>query len=232
MNATAQERHVALYSILVDGEQIDTRLAKRVREVRVLNYLRLPDVCTVTAIFPKGAESVDEHPFTVGSRLEIKLGAREQLTTTTLFAGDVVSLDAEFGPGTVELLVRGLDSSHTLQRSRNVRTFQNQTASDIVEKILRDADAGLEIATDPSGGDGVVKVAPLPLDPPGNQIGDVGTSWCDDVPGGRAQSYWSIADGALVLPKMYSVRRTLAGKSIGGKLPRTLSANAWIAGQF
>jgi len=31
---------------------------------------------------------------------------------------------------------------------------------------------------------------------------------------------------------MYSVRRTLAGKSIGGKLPRTLSANAWIAGQF
>ena len=90
----------------------------------------------------------------------------------------------------------------------------------------------VEIATDPSGGDGVVKVAPLPLDPPGNQIGDVGTSWCDDVPGGRAQSYWSIADGALVLPKMYSVRRTLAGKSIGGKLPRTPSANAWIEGQF
>jgi hypothetical protein len=90
----------------------------------------------------------------------------------------------------------------------------------------------VEIATDPSGGDGVVKVGPLPLDPPGNQIGDVGTAWCDYVPGGRAQSYWSIADNALVLPTMYSVRRTLAGKSIGGKIPHTPSAKAWIAGQF
>jgi hypothetical protein len=88
----------------------------------------------------------------------------------------------------------------------------------------------VEVVTDPNGGDGIVQVAP-----PGvtaNQIGDIGTSWCDYVHGGRAQSYWSIADNALVLPKMYSVRRTLAGKSIGGKLPHTPSANAWIAGQF
>jgi hypothetical protein len=89
----------------------------------------------------------------------------------------------------------------------------------------------VEIATDPNGGDGVVQVAPAGVT--ANQIGDVGTAWCDYVfKGGRAQSYWSIADSALVLPKMYSVRRTLAGKAIGGKLPRTPSANAWIAGQF
>ena len=149
MSATAQERHVALYSILVDGEAIDERVAKRVREVRVLNYLRLPDVCTLAATFPKGAGDIDEHPFNVGSHLEIKLGAREELTTTTLFDGAVVSLDVEFGPGSVELLVRGLDGSHALQRSRNVRTFQNQTASDIVERILRDAE--FDITTDPSG---------------------------------------------------------------------------------
>ncbi len=153
MSATAQERHVALYSILVDGEPIDDRLAERVREVRVLNYLRLPDVCTLTASFPRPTENtppaIDEHPFSVGSHLEIKLGAREELTTTTLFEGDVVSLDVDFGPGSVELLVRGLDRSHALQRSRNVRTFQNQTASDIVEKVLRDAD--FDVTTDPSG---------------------------------------------------------------------------------
>jgi len=150
---TTQERHVALYSILVDGEAIDERLAKRVREVRILNYLRLPDVCTFTATFPRGAkgtpEPIDEHPFAIGSRLEIKLGAREQLTTTTLFNGDILTLDVEFGSGSIELLVRGLDRSHTLQRSRKVRTFQNQTASDIVEKIAREA--GLDLDTDPSG---------------------------------------------------------------------------------
>jgi len=151
--ATTQERHVALHAIEVDGEAIDERLAKRVREVRILSYLRLPDVCTLTATFPKAhnglGEPIDEHPFAIGSHLEIKLGAREELSTTTLFKGDVVSLDVEFGPGSVELLVRGLDRSHALQRSRRVRTFQNQTSSDIAEKILNEA--GFDVETDPSG---------------------------------------------------------------------------------
>jgi len=150
---TTPERHVALYGIEVDGEQIDERLAKRVREVRILSYVRLPDVCTLTATFPKGADNtaqpLDEHPFAIGTHLEIKLGAREELSTTTLFKGDVVSLDLDFGPGGVELLVRGLDRSHQLQRSRKVRTFQNQTSSDIAEKILNDA--GFDVETDPSG---------------------------------------------------------------------------------
>jgi phage protein D len=151
--ATAQEKHVALYAIEVDGEAVDANLARRIREVRVLSYLRLPDVCTLAAIFPKGhdglGEPIDEHPFAIGSQLEIKLGAREELSTTTLFKGDVVSLDVDFGPGSVELLVRGLDRSHMLQRSRRTRTFQNQTASDIAEKILNEA--GFDVETDPSG---------------------------------------------------------------------------------
>jgi phage protein D len=148
-----QEKHVALYAIEVDGEAVDERLARRIREVRILSYLRLPDVCTLAATFPKGhdgqGEPIDEHPFAIGSHLEIKLGAREELTTTTLFKGDVVSLDLDFGPGSVELLVRGLDRSHALQRSRRVRTFQNQTSSDIAEKIL--GEAGFDVETDPSG---------------------------------------------------------------------------------
>src|SRR5437764_6896988 len=100
MSATtvAAEKHVALYEIVVDGEAIDERLATRVREVRILNYLRLPDVCTLTATFPAAQDDragapIDEHPFTIGSQLEIRLGAREELSTATLFKGDVVSLD-------------------------------------------------------------------------------------------------------------------------------------------
>lgn len=110
-------------------------------------------MCTFTATFAKQSDGapppIDQHPFAIGSHLEIKLGAREELTTTTLFKGDIVSLDADFGPGSVELLVRGFDRSHVLQRSRHVRTFQNQTASDIVEKIVREA--GFDCQTDQSG---------------------------------------------------------------------------------
>ena len=129
--------------MLVDGREVDDQLTRRIREVRVLNYLRLPDVCTFTASFPKGQdgqpEPIDQQPFQIGSQLEIRLGAREALTTTSLFKGQIVTLEPTFGAGGVELLVRGLDRSHVLLRSRRVRTFQNQTSSDIVSKVVQEA---------------------------------------------------------------------------------------------
>jgi phage protein D len=151
--ASSAERHISLYSILVDGSEVDAQLARRIREVRVLNYLRLPDMCTLSAQFQKGIEGqgepIDEHPFEIGKELEIKLGAREDLTTSTLFKGEIVSLELHFGAGSVELLVRGFDRAHALLRSRKVRTFQNQTSSDIVQKIV--TEAGFTASTDPSG---------------------------------------------------------------------------------
>jgi phage protein D/phage baseplate assembly protein gpV len=152
MSATSQ-RNVALYSIAVDGAGIDTDLERRIREVKVLNYLRLPDMCTFSVVYQKGREGEDEpidgHPFDIGKQLEVKLGARDQLTTTTLFKGQIVSLEMNFGSGGVELLVRGFDRSHVLIRSRKVRTFQNQTSSDIVEKIV--TEAGFDAECDASG---------------------------------------------------------------------------------
>jgi hypothetical protein len=153
MSATSSEHYVALSSILCDGQELDQELASSIREVRVLNYLRLPDVCTITAIFPVGqdgqAEPIDQQPFKIGSKLEVRLGARDALTTATLFKGDVVTLEPNFGPGGVELTVRGFDHSHVLMRSRRSNTFQNQTSSDIVTKIVQDA--GFSPDCDPSG---------------------------------------------------------------------------------
>jgi phage protein D len=153
MNDSAPQKHVALYSVLVDGEEIPQEISTRIREVRVLNYLRLPDVCTFTAGFQKGQdgrpEPVDSHPFEIGRELEVRLGAREALSATSLFKGEIVTLEPRFAAGGVELLVRGFDRSHELMRTRRVRTFQNQTATDIVGKIAREA--GLRFESDPSG---------------------------------------------------------------------------------
>ncbi|HEY1520242.1 MAG TPA: VgrG-related protein [Solirubrobacteraceae bacterium] len=153
MSATSSEHYVSLYAILVDGSEIDEDLRKRVREVRVQSYLRLPDVCTLTAVFAKAEEGMDEpidqHPFDIGKKLEVRLGPREGLTTTSLFKGEIVTLEPSFGAGAVELIVRGFDRSHVLLRSRNVRTFQNQTSSDIVSKIVQEA--GFQADCDPSG---------------------------------------------------------------------------------
>jgi phage protein D len=153
VSATSSEHFVSLYAILVDGSEIDEDLRKRVREVRVQSYLRLPDVCTLTAVFAKAEEGMDEpidqHPFDIGKKLEVKLGPREGTTTSTLFKGEIVTLEPSFGAGAVELVVRGFDRSHVLLRTRNARTFQNQTSSDIVSKIVQEA--GFQADCDPSG---------------------------------------------------------------------------------
>jgi hypothetical protein len=90
-----------------------------------------------------------------------------------------------------------------------------------------------EIASDPNGSDGVRQIG---CNGGSCQIGDVlkvCQNWCGFVRGVKAQAYWSQLDGNGVLPTMYSVRRTLFGKSIGGKIPRpNRSMNAWITGQF
>jgi hypothetical protein len=140
VSATTAERHVSLYTILVGGSEIAADLSRRIREVRIQNYLRLPDMCTIAASFPKGesgqGEPIDQSPFEIGGTLGVRLGAREDLTTSTVFSGEIVTLEPRWSAGGVELLVRAYDHSHSLMRSRKVRTFQNQTSSDIVSKLL------------------------------------------------------------------------------------------------
>jgi phage protein D/phage baseplate assembly protein gpV len=140
---STSDHNVALYSILVDGAEIDEELSKRIREVKVQSYLRLPDMCTFAAVYQKGQpgedQPIDGHPFDIGKQLEVRLGAADALTTTTLFKGQIVSLELNFGAGGVELLCRGFDRSHVLIRSRRAQTFQNMTSSDIVTKVVQAA---------------------------------------------------------------------------------------------
>ena len=102
---STSDHNVALYSILVDGTEIDEQLSKVIREVKVQSYLRLPDMCTFAAVYQKGRpgedQPIDSHPFDIGKQLEVRLGAADALTTTTLFKGQIVSLELNFGAGGV-----------------------------------------------------------------------------------------------------------------------------------
>jgi uncharacterized protein involved in type VI secretion and phage assembly len=140
--------HVALYTITVDGVEIPREQRDRLKEIKVVNNLRLPDVCTISVTYPK-LEGIDSHPFAIGGKLEVRLGAKEEQATETLFKGDIVTLEPSFGSGGVALLVRAFDRAHLLHRSRAVRTFQNQTASDIVGSVCKEH--GLTFQGDASG---------------------------------------------------------------------------------
>jgi len=147
MRATSRE-HVPTYEVLVDGGELAQDHRDRIKEIRVVDYLRLPDVCTISVAFPK-ADGIDSQPFLIGTQIEVRLGAREEQTPQTLFKGDVVSLDPVFGAGGCALTVRAYDRAHLLHRSRKIRTYQNQTATDIVGAIVQEN--GLTFEGDPSG---------------------------------------------------------------------------------
>jgi uncharacterized protein involved in type VI secretion and phage assembly len=151
--------HVASYEVKYNGAPIDKEHKDRLKEIKIVDHLRLPDVCTMVFTYPmkKGPDGkplpvgVDTNPFEVGmNELEVQLGPRDKREPpTTLFKGEIVTLQPEFGRGGCTLLVRAYDKSHRMHRSRKVRTFQNQTASDIVQKI--GGEYGLSVETDDSG---------------------------------------------------------------------------------
>jgi hypothetical protein len=93
----------------------------------------------------------------------------------------------------------------------------------------------VEMCTDPNGGDGIVQVGGSS---DASQIGDPCTGICDYVRGVKVQSYWvhnlgDAVNGQCVLPKFYSIRRTLAGQQIGGRIRGPIpSLNSWITARF
>jgi uncharacterized protein involved in type VI secretion and phage assembly len=145
---TSNLQQAAAYSVLVDGSELSQEQNDRLKEIRVVDYLRLPDVCTIEASYPRG-EGVDTQPFEIGKPLEVRLGAVSERLPQTLFKGEIVTLEPTFGAGGCSVTMRAYDRSHVLHRARRVRTFQNQTTSDIVKKVL--TEAGLVAKCEASG---------------------------------------------------------------------------------
>ncbi len=145
---TVNLAQAAAYGVLVDGAELSQDQHDRCKEIRVVDYLRLPDVCTIEISYPR-AEGVDEQPFQIGKAIEVRLGAAAERVPQTLFEGEVVALEPTFGAGGCSVTVRAYDRSHVLHRARRVRTFQNQTTSDIVRKVV--TEAGLVARCEPSG---------------------------------------------------------------------------------
>jgi phage protein D/phage baseplate assembly protein gpV len=132
-----------LFTILVDGAEIDQNEANRVLQIKVSDFLRLPDVCTVGVGYPAKTEGapfgdLDNTPFKVGAELEVKMGATDQNTTHTLFKGEIVTLEPSFESGTVAMIIRAYDRSHRMMRSRKLRAFNKQSIGDIVTQLCQD----------------------------------------------------------------------------------------------
>ena len=131
--------HVAGITITVDGAAIQQEYRDLLTEVRVRDTLALPDAAMIRITDPKG-ENIDAMMklFGIGKEVEIKVSAIGDRATKQIFKGEIVAIEPDFGQAGVNLAIRALDKGHRLQRQRKVRTFQQMSASDIVNKLARE----------------------------------------------------------------------------------------------
>jgi uncharacterized protein involved in type VI secretion and phage assembly len=128
------------YKVLVDGTELGQDDLNRLKEIRIANYLRLPDICTISAAYPD-ADALDNSPFKVASSLEVKVGPSGDPhdTPKTVFWGTVATLEPGFGAGGIALSIRAFDRAHALMNGRKSRAFQNVTLTDIFSKLVGEA---------------------------------------------------------------------------------------------
>jgi phage protein D/phage baseplate assembly protein gpV len=129
-----------LYRILINGAEIDAAEANCVHEIKVTDWLRLPDACSLQVGYPAEDgptpfEALDKSKFKIGSELKVKLGAADETVSQTIFDGEIVTVEPEFHAGSVAMVVRAYDKTHRMMRTRKQRVFVKQKISDIVTKI-------------------------------------------------------------------------------------------------
>jgi uncharacterized protein involved in type VI secretion and phage assembly len=146
--------HVPLFSIRIDGIDLDAVEANFVHEIKITNWLRMPDVCTLQVGYPAQSvgepfASLDESKLQIGSELEVKLGSMDESTTQTLFRGEIVTVEPDFHAGGVAMVVRAYDKTHRMMRGRKQRSFVDSKTSDVIAKVCRDN--GLSVQVEDSG---------------------------------------------------------------------------------
>ncbi len=115
-------------------------------EVTIETSLHLPDVATLVLHDPS-LHWIDDASLEPGTQLEIS--AKADKATKTIFDGEIVEIEPNFGPGTHNLIVRGFDRLHRLSRGRQVRSFQNVSDSDLVQRIASEVGLQAQVGATP-----------------------------------------------------------------------------------
>lgn len=120
--------------VRLGGTPLDVSLAGQVLEIRVDTHTMLPDMFSMRIADPL-FEHVDSAKFSIGVSVEVLFGASDQQKLTSIFDGQITSLEPEFAAGEVVLTIRGYDRSHLLNRGSRTETYQSMSAGEIARKV-------------------------------------------------------------------------------------------------
>lgn len=136
------ELQVPAFEIVVNGRPLPREAVDDLVDVTVHQDVTAPDMFALRLVnWDDRALDVtwsDKNTFALGAEIEVRLGyvgALEQV-----MVGEVTGIEPEFDASRVPMVtVRGHDRGHRLLRGRNTRTFVQMKDSDIVKKVVSDA---------------------------------------------------------------------------------------------
>jgi uncharacterized protein involved in type VI secretion and phage assembly len=126
--------NAAKLDIEVEGSSLAPEVHQSVIEARVELGISISDRLTLRIADPE-LKIIDGATINVGNKIEAKLGAPGSTTTTSVFKGEVVSVEADIGPLGAQVAIVAFDKSHRLRRNTHVQTFTQVTLADIATQI-------------------------------------------------------------------------------------------------
>ena len=127
------------------GETVLQEMTGDLVSITVESSLHLPDVATVV-LHDTRLKWIDDAALEPGKAL--KVSAKASGAEGDLFDGEIVEIEPDFAAHTQRLVVRAFDRLHRLSRGRHVRSFQNVSDADLVQKVAREV--GLQAKTGPA----------------------------------------------------------------------------------
>jgi phage protein D/phage baseplate assembly protein gpV len=130
-------------AIKLGGSDASEAIMTAIEEIVVEDDVNLPSVITLRLADPT-LELVDDASLAIGTEIEVQLGDPME----RVGIGEITALELDQWRGTARVIVHAFDRAHRLHRGRHVRTFQQMTDADVVQKIA--SDAGLQADADGS----------------------------------------------------------------------------------
>ncbi|MBN1695888.1 MAG: phage late control D family protein [Spirochaetales bacterium] len=125
-----------VFIIYFNGARLPVEREAEIKEITILNRLDAPSSFSIV-VADQESEWAENDDFYVGAEVEIMLGYLND--PKPFITGEVTGMDCNFKQDRVrEVVVRGFDRLHRLNRCKKSRSFSQMTAQEIIEQIAGD----------------------------------------------------------------------------------------------
>ena len=141
MSSDTGSPHVQQPNIKINGTLLDSAKMDRLIELEVNTTLGVPAMFMARFHDPD-LSLIDGYTssFPLGGSVEISIEVAETGEFATLFKGEITAIEPDFGTGiNAELIVRGYDKSHRLNRAVTSKVFVEVTDSDVMTQLINSA---------------------------------------------------------------------------------------------